>query len=63
MGTVALAGGMVVDAQMKNLGRDLLDRGWHLPESWLQVGPRSLNLFQRLRGHGLLVPSVKKAAP
>jgi hypothetical protein len=28
-----------------------------------KVGTRSLNLLQRLRGHGLLMPSMKKAAP
>jgi hypothetical protein len=34
---------------------DLLDRGWQLPESWLQeIRLRSLNLLQRLRDDGLL---------
>jgi len=33
----------------------LLDRGWQLPESWLQeIRLRSLNLLQRLRDDGLL---------
>ena len=44
-------------AKWKNPGREILNRGWHLSESWLQ------ELLQRLCGHGLLVPTVKKATP
>jgi hypothetical protein len=51
-------------AKWKNLCREILNRGWHLSESWLQENKGSLRkLLQRLRGHGLLVPTVKKATP
>jgi hypothetical protein len=49
---------------MENPDREILNRGWHLSESWLQENKGSLRkLLQRLRGHGLLVPTVKKATP
>jgi hypothetical protein len=51
-------------AKWKNPGREILNRGWHLSESWLQENKGSLRkLLQRLCGHGLLVPTVKKATP
>ena len=51
-------------AKWKNPGREILNRGWHLSESWLPENKCSLRkLLQRLRGHGLLVPTVKKATP
>ena len=49
---------------MRNPGRELLTEAGITGELVAgKVGTRSLNLFQRLRGHGLLVPSMKKAAP
>jgi len=53
---------MVVDAQMKK-PRPRLARPRLAFTGELVAGKSSQpQLFQRLRGHGLLVPSVKKAA-